>query len=257
MSEIAKAFIDRPALIGFLTAGDPSLTDSEEFIVAMATAGVDLIEIGVPFSDPIAEGPVIQAANLRALATGTTLDGVFDLVARVKRRTKTPLVLLTYLNPVLHYGYEAFFQRAAETGLDGVIIPDLPFEEQGELNYLADRNAVDLISMIAPTSMNRIAMIVAQAKGFIYLVSSMGVTGVRESIESDLTDLVAVVRAKSSLPVAIGFGIGTPKQAREASSLADGVIVGSAIVQIIAEHGAQSTEPLVEYVKSLKSAMLA
>ena len=255
MSRIPDAFVDGPAFIGFVTAGDPDLASSEQFVLAMAEAGANLIEIGVPFSDPIAEGPVIQEANLRALAANTTMDEVLELVARVRLSSEIPLVLLTYLNPVFHYGYGEFFTQAAKVGVDGIIIPDLPFEEHGELRDIAAAADVDLISMIAPTSEGRVAEVCALARGFIYLVSSMGVTGVRSELGSGLPDMVARVRQHTMLPIAVGFGISTPEQAASIAQYADAVIVGSRIVTIIAEHGSEATPHLKDYVSSMKAAM--
>jgi tryptophan synthase alpha chain len=234
MSRIANAFAHGKAFIAFVTGGDPSIESSERYILAMIEAGADLIEIGIPFSDPIAEGPVIQEADLRALAAGTRVADVLALAERLRARTEIPLVFMTYLNPVFHYGYEAFFAACERVGVDGIIIPDLPFEERGELAPVAAAHGVDVISMIAPTSAERIARIAAEAQGFIYLVSSLGVTGVRREINTDLAALIATIRAATDTPIAIGFGIHSPKQARELGALADGVIVGSEIVRRIA-----------------------
>ncbi|SMC70304.1 tryptophan synthase subunit alpha [Papillibacter cinnamivorans] len=255
MSRILKAFENGPAFIGFVTGGDPTLESSAGFIEAMADGGADLIEIGVPFSDPVAEGPVIQEANLRALKNGCTVDGIFGLVEAVRQKHQVPLVLLTYLNPVFHYGYERFFARCRETGADGVIIPDLPYEERGELSGIAAKNGVDVITMIAPTSASRIRMLAGEAKGFVYVVSSMGVTGVRSEIETDLESILAVVRDSTGTPAAVGFGISTPEQALRISRLADGVIVGSAIVKIAAQYGAGAAPHIREYVRTMKDAI--
>lgn len=254
MSNVAKAFSKGVAMIGFLTGGDPSLEKSAEFAVAMAEGGCDLIEIGVPFSDPIAEGPVIQAANLRALAAGATVDGIFELVRKIREKTDVPLALLTYLNPVFVRGYDRFCADCERTGVDALIIPDLPMEERGELKDVAQKHGVDLIPLVAPTSGERIPAIVRDAGGFIYLVSSMGVTGIRERIATDLAPLVAAVRGATTTPVAVGFGVATPEQARAIAGLADGVIVGSAIVRLIEKYGAEATPHLTEYVRSMKRA---
>jgi tryptophan synthase alpha chain len=255
MSKIAKAFDHGKAFIGFVTGGDPSLAKTEEFVAAMAGAGCDLIEIGVPFSDPVAEGPVIQAANLRALASGATLGGLIALVAGMRARgIRVPLVFLTYLNPVYRYGYEEFFAAAAAAGLDGVIIPDLPFEEHGELKPIALKHGVDVISLISPTSDERAGAIASQATGYVYLVSSMGVTGMRSEISTDLAPIVGRVKAVTDVPVAVGFGIHDPEQASEMAKAADGVIVGSAIVKIIEEHGEAAAPRIVDYVKKMKAA---
>jgi tryptophan synthase alpha chain len=256
MSNIAKAFQNRNAFIGFVTGGDPSIEKSEAFILEMIRAGADLVEIGIPFSDPIAEGPVIQEANIRALSAGATVEKLFGLVKSVRTKTEVPLVFLTYLNPVFHYGYDAFFKRGRDVGLDGIIIPDLPYEEQGEVRDAAGRYGIDLISLIAPTSEARIREIAGAATGFIYLVSSMGVTGVRSEIRTDLGSIAAAVRAVTKVPVAVGFGIHTPAQASQIGKIADGVIVGSAIVKIIAEHGCDAEQYVYEYVKAMKEALV-
>lgn len=253
MSRIREAFEHKKAFIGFLTAGDPSLDKTEEFIVEMERAGAALIEIGIPFSDPIAEGPVIQEANVRALSApgGCTTDKVFDMVERVSKKVSVPLVFLTYLNPVFKYGYEAFCKRCNEVGIDGLIIPDMPFEEREELAPIAQQYDVDIISLIAPTSMDRIQMIAKEAKGYIYLVSSMGVTGVRSEITTDIGSIVENIRNITDTPVAVGFGINTPEQSAKYGAVADGVIVGSAIVKIIAQYGDEAGPYVYEYVKSM------
>lgn len=257
MSRIKKAFDKKKAFIGFLTAGDPSLDKTEEFIMEMVNAGAALIEIGIPFSDPIAEGPVIQAANVRALSNpnGCTTDQIFDMVSRVRAKTDVPLVFLTYLNPVFKYGYERFLDKCSVTGIDGLIIPDMPFEEKGEISDFAVKYGVDIISLIAPTSEDRIAMIAKNATGYIYVVSSMGVTGVRSEITTDLSAIVKVIRENTNVPCAIGFGISTPEQARKYSGVADGVIVGSAIVKVIAKYGNDAGKYIYEYVRSMTEAM--
>nr|WP_320025848.1 tryptophan synthase subunit alpha [uncultured Acetobacterium sp.] len=255
-NKISQIFVNQKAFIAFLTAGDPSLEKTEEFILAMADAGADLIEIGIPFSDPIAEGPVIEAANERALSVGTTTDKIFAMVARVRQKTDIPLVFLTYMNPIFVYGTERFFTACEKAGINGVIIPDLPFEEKGEVLGAAGNHGLDVITLIAPTSQDRIQMLAKEATGFIYLVSSMGVTGVRSEIKTDLAAIIADIRQVTQTPVAVGFGIATPEQATTISQIADGVIVGSAIVRIIAEHGAASTEPLSDYVRKMKAALV-
>ncbi len=254
MRNVAKAFSKGVAMIGFLTGGDPSLEKSAEFALALAEGGCDLIEIGVPFSDPIAEGPVIQAANLRALAAGATVDGVFELVRRIREKTDVPLALLTYLNPVFVRGYGRFCADCARAGADAFIIPDLPMEERGELMDVARNHGVHLIPLVAPTSGGRIPAIVRDAGGFVYLVSSMGVTGVRDQITTDLEPLVAAVRGATNAPVAVGFGVATPEQAKAIAGLADGVIVGSAIVRLIEQYGAAAAPHLREYVRLMKRA---
>ncbi len=255
MSNIGKAFENGTAFIAFLTGGDPSLDKSYEYIMEMVRAGADLIEIGIPFSDPIAEGPVIQEANLRALKGGATTDGMFRLARRVRQDTQTPLVFLTYLNPVFHYGYGRFFAQCEESGVDGVIVPDLPYEEQPELLDIATRHGVDIISLVAPTSRQRIQKIAKDAAGFVYVVSSMGVTGMRASIQTDLAGMVKMIRAATDIPCAVGFGVNTPEQAKEIAGIADGVIVGSAIVERIAQHGGNAHKAVFDYVKQMKDAI--
>jgi tryptophan synthase alpha chain len=255
MSKIGKAFNNGKAFIGFVTGGDPSMAKSEEFILEIVRGGADLVEIGIPFSDPIAEGPVIQEANIRALSAGATVDRIFDLVASVRKKTEVPLVFLTYLNPVHNYGYNRFFQRCAELGVDGIIIPDLPYDEKDELDEVAAGFGVDIISLIAPTSEQRIKQIAQEATGFVYVVSSMGVTGMRSEIKTDLNAILEVVRESTFIPTAVGFGINTPEQAAEIAKISDGVIVGSAIVKIIEKHGENAGAYIYDYVRSMKNAV--
>ncbi|WP_024832454.1 tryptophan synthase subunit alpha [Ruminiclostridium josui] len=255
MSKISNAFKNGKSFIGFLTAGDPSLEKTEEFVMEMVKAGADLIEIGIPFSDPIAEGEVIQRANVRALSNGTTMDKVFETVKRIRQKTQVPLVFLTYLNSVFTYGYDHFFRQCSEYGIDGVIIPDIPFEEKGELMPFSDKYNIDIISLIAPTSEERINKLASCAKGFVYCVSSKGVTGVRNEIKTDLKSIVSSIRSVTKVPVAVGFGISTPQQASDISKYADGIIVGSAIVKIIEEYGNDAAKPLYDYVSELKKSI--
>jgi tryptophan synthase alpha chain len=256
MSNIAKAFTHGKAFIGFVTGGDQGIDKTKEFIREMLRAGADMVEIGIPFSDPVAEGPVIQEASIRALSAGTTVEKLFTLVADLRKETSAPLAFMTYLNPVFHYGYDAFFKRAREVGLDGIIIPDLPFEEQNEVKEIASPYGVDLISLIAPTSESRIKEIAQTAGGFIYLVSSMGVTGIRSEITADIGAITAAIKSVTKTPVAVGFGIHTPAQEKEMACNADGVIVGSAIVKIVAEHGANAGQYIYNYVKEMKEAII-
>lgn len=256
MSKIKQAFADGKAFIAFLTAGDPTADKTVEYILAMEEAGADLVEIGIPFSDPTAEGVVIQDANIRALSAGMTTEGVFDIVRRVREKSQIPLVFLTYINPVYHYGYEAFFARCQELGVDGIILPDMPYEEKGELSDVAAAHGVDVISLIAPTSEQRIRKIAKEAAGFIYVVSSMGVTGMRGEIRTDLASILASIREVTDVPAAIGFGINTPQQAEQMARVADGAIVGSAIVKMIERYGTEAKEPLMEYVSTMKRAVL-
>ena len=255
MSKIYKAFENKKAFIGFLTAGDPSADKSVEYILEMERAGADLIEIGIPFSDPTAEGVVIQDANIRALSGGMTTDGVFEIVKRVRKKSNIPLVFLTYINPVYKYGYENFFEECREVGIDGIIVPDVPFEEKHEIEDVANKYGVDIISLIAPTSEDRIKKIAKEAKGFVYVVSSMGVTGVRNEIKTDINSIIKSIKEVTNVPCAVGFGINNPKQAREISEVADGVIVGSAIVKIIEKNGENAKEELFKYVSEMKHAI--
>lgn len=253
--KIADAFRNGKAFIPFITAGDPDLASTERFVLAMAEAGADLIEIGIPFSDPIAEGVVIQEADIRALRSGTTTDKVFEMVKSLRQKTDIPLVFMTYLNIVFYYGYERFFARCAEVGISGIIIPDLPYEEKNECAGIAAEHQVEIVSMIAPTSRERIQTIASDAEGFLYVVSSMGVTGVRQKITTDLKTIVGQIREVTSLPAAIGFGISTPGQASDMAAISDGAIVGSAIVRLIAEYGREAEEPVREYVRQMAEAV--
>ncbi len=256
MSNIYKAFENKKAFIAFLTAGDPDFETSLECFRAVVRGGADLIEVGIPFSDPIAEGPVIQEADIRALSSGMTTDKVFDLVKELRKETDIPIVFMSYINPIFHYGADKFFKKAAEAGADGAIVPDMPYEEKGELLETAEKYGLDIISMIAPTSDQRIKMIAEEAKGFIYVVSSLGVTGVRSEINTDIGSMVKVIKENTDVPAAIGFGISTPEQAKKMAEAADGVIVGSAMVKIVAAEGKNAPEKLFEYVKSMKEAII-
>jgi tryptophan synthase alpha chain len=255
MSNIYKAFEDKKAFIAFLTAGDPDYETSLANFRAVLDAGADLVEVGIPFSDPIAEGPVIQEADIRSLSSGMTTDKVFDLVKELRKDYDTPIVFMTYANPVYHYGTEKFFQKASEAGADGIIIPDCPYEERHEFDETAEKYGMDFISMIAPTSEARIKTIASQAKGFIYVVSSLGVTGVRSEIKTDLGSIIGHIKEVTDTPAAIGFGISSPEQASKMSQYADGVIVGSAMVKIVAEYGKDAPEKLAEFVKNIKAAI--
>ncbi len=256
-NKIKKAFEtpNKKAFIAFITAGDPDAESTVKYILEMEKAGADLIEIGIPFSDPTAEGVVIQDANIRALRGGMTTDGVFEIVRKVREVSQIPLCFMTYLNPVFHYGYDRFFARCEELGVDGIIIPDLPYEEKEEVDGPANEHNVIVISMVAPTSEDRIQMIASKAQGFIYVVSSMGVTGVRSEIKTDLGDIVASIRRATDTPCAIGFGISTPEQAKNMAAISDGSIVGSAIVKKIEAKGRNAAEDLAEYVRSMKQAV--
>lgn len=255
MSRTESAFENGKAFIAFITCGDPDLETTAAVVRAAAENGADLIELGIPFSDPTAEGPVIQGANLRALKSGVTTDRIFALVRSLRQDVKTPMVFMTYANVVFSYGTERFMVECREAGIDGLILPDLPFEEKGEFLPVCRRYGVDLISLIAPTSENRIAMIAKEAEGFLYIVSSLGVTGARSEIKTDLASIVEVVRENTDIPCAIGFGISTPEQAAQMASIADGAIVGSAIVRLIEEHGRDAAPYVGDYVRAMKEAL--
>lgn len=255
MSNIKKAFENGKAFIAFITCGDPDLETTKKVVLEACKNGADLIELGIPFSDPTAEGPVIQGANIRALAGGVTTDKVFDLVRELRKETDAPFVFMTYANVVFSYGSEKFISLCKETGVDGIILPDLPFEEKEEFSPVCDKYGVDLISLIAPTSENRISMIAKEAQGFIYIVSSLGVTGTRSEIKTDLASIVKVIRENTDVPCAIGFGISTPEQAAKMAAVSDGAIVGSAIIKILEKYGKDAPKYVGEYVKSMKEAL--
>lgn len=256
MNRVRKIFENNKAFIPFITAGDPSLSVTEKLVPAMAEAGANLVEIGIPFSDPVAEGPVIQAADMRALAAGTTTDKIFESVKRIREKTDVPLAFMTYMNPVFAYGTERFMERAAACGVDALIVPDVPFEERGELLSACRKYGVTLIYLAAPTSRERAKEIGEQSEGFVYCVSSLGVTGVRERITTDIREMVGQVKAGRDIPCAVGFGISTPEQAREMARYADGVIVGSAVVKLVEEYGEECVGAVCEYVRGMKEAVM-
>lgn len=255
MSNIKRAFENGKAFIAFITCGDPDIQTTAEVVREAVKNGADLIELGIPFSDPTAEGPVIQGANIRALKGGITTDDVFTLVKELRKDVNVPLVFMTYANVVFSYGTERFAKKCMETGVDGIILPDLPYEEKDEFQPDFSKYGVTLISLIAPTSENRIAMIAKEAEGFLYIVSSLGVTGTRDEIKTDLDSIVKVVRQNTDIPCAIGFGISTPKQAKQMADISDGAIVGSAIVKYLEKYGKDAPKYIGEYVKSMKDAI--
>ena len=254
-NKITEAFAKGKAFIPFITCGDPSLEITEQLVYAMEEAGADLIELGIPFSDPTAEGPVIQEANVRALSGGVTTDKVFDMVAKIRQKTAIPMVFMTYANVVFSYGIERFAKKAAAVGMDGVILPDVPFEEKEEFASVFRKEGMDLISLIAPTSHDRISMIAKEAEGFVYCVSSLGVTGMRSQITTDVGAMVELVKKSSDIPAAIGFGISGPEQAKKMAAVSDGVIVGSAIVKLVEKYGKDAVPYVAEFVKSVKDAI--
>lgn len=251
MSKIQKAFEGKKAFIPFITCGDPDLETTEQLVYAMEKAGAALIELGIPFSDPTAEGPVIQDANIRALSGGVTTDKIFDMVEKIRKNTQIPLVFMTYANVVFSYGAERFIKKAAEIGMDGLILPDVPYEEKEEFDGICKQYGLDLVSLIAPTSHDRIKMIAKDASGFIYCVSSLGVTGTRSAITTDIGAMVNLVKEVTDLPCAVGFGISTPEQAAKMCESADGAIVGSAIVKICAKYRKDCVPYVAEYVRSM------
>ena len=262
MSNIARAFdhgaegLPPKAFIAFITCGDPDLQTTAACVRAAVKGGADLIELGIPFSDPTAEGPVIQAANERALKGGVTTDKIFDLVVELRRDVSAPMVFMTYANVVYSYGIERFCDRCVEIGIDGMILPDVPFEEKEEFAPACRARGLDFVSLIAPTSENRVAMIAREAEGFLYIVSSMGVTGVRSEITTDIGAMVKLVRENTSIPCAVGFGISTPAQAKKMADLSDGAIVGSAIVRLIAEYGRDAAGPVEAYIRAMKDGIM-
>lgn len=255
MSNISSAFQNGKAFIPFITCGDPDLETTAECIREMIKNGADLIELGIPFSDPTAEGPVIQSANTRALAAGTTTDKIFEMVRELRKEISIPMVFMTYANVVFSYGTENFLEKCKDIHIDGLILPDLPFEEKDEFHPQCLQYGIDLISLIAPTSSGRISMIAKEAQGFIYVVSSLGVTGTRSEITTDLASIINVIRENTRIPCAIGFGISTPEQARKMSQLSDGAIVGSAIIKLLAKYGKNAPPYVGYFVKSMKDAI--
>ncbi len=255
MNRIQQAFEGHKAFIAFLTCGDPDLETTERLILAMDEAGADIIELGIPFSDPTAEGPVIMAASERAIKSGTTLDGIFEMVRRIRPKVRAALAFMTYANVVFSYGTERCLQKAGDAGIAALILPDVPFEEKAEFAPACRAHGIDFISMVAPTSAARIATIASEAEGFVYCVSSLGVTGARSEITTDIGEMVRRIRGATAVPVAVGFGISTPPQAKDMAQQADGVIVGSAIVKLIAEHGRNAVQPVSDYVREMKAAI--
>ncbi len=255
MIRITEAFKKGKAFIPFITGGDPDLDTTRSLILEMQDAGADLIEIGVPFSDPIAEGPVIQEADERALQGGCTTDRLFDMVESLKDQMHIPMVFMTYINPVFSYGMDRFMDRCQRAGIAGLIVPDLPYEEKGEIYDSCHAKDLELVSMIAPTSKERIRMIAGEAEGFLYCVSSLGVTGVRQQFDTDIESMIKLAKEETSIPCCVGFGISTPEQAGKMASISDGAIVGSAIVRIIAEHGKDSAPYVRKYVEEMVRAV--
>lgn len=255
MSNIAKAFDHGKAFIPFITCGDPDLQTTVECVKAMVDNGADLIELGIPFSDPTAEGPVIMEASERALKNKVTTDDIFDMVKELRKDVKVPMVFMTYANVIYNYGIERFAKTEAALGMDGLILPDVPFEEKHEFSDPFAAESLDLISLIAPTSEQRVGMIAKEARGFVYCVSSLGVTGTRTSLSDAGKELAKAVHSYTDVPACIGFGISNPEQAADMASAADGVIVGSAIVKIVAKYGKDAAPHVGQFVKEMKDAI--
>ena len=256
MSRIAEAFAHGKAFIPFLTCGDPDLETTEAVVRAVAQTGADLIELGIPFSDPTAEGPVIQAASERALAAGATTDKIFEMVRRLRRDVTTPMVFMTYANVVFSYGTERFISTASEIGMDGLILPDVPYEEREEFAPVCRKYGLDLIPLIAPTSEGRIAKIAREAEGFLYGVSSLGTAGVQEELTANVDRMVRLAKeADPDLPCAVDLDVPTPDQAAAVARVADGVIVGSAIVTLAQQYGREAVPHIRDYVADMKAAL--
>ncbi|MDR3112108.1 MAG: tryptophan synthase subunit alpha [Elusimicrobiota bacterium] len=255
MDKIIKAFRNKKLLITYLTAGDTSLAQTEKYVLTMAKSGADIIEIGIPFSDPVAEGVIIQNAMQRALSKNITMDDIFGTVANIRKQTDVPLIFMTYLNPLFFYGYEKFFKKCKENSINGIIVPDMPFEEWDEIKEYANKYAITIVTLVAPTSKDRISFLVKNAQGFIYLVSSLGVTGIRSELGSGVNRTICEIKKNSDIPIAVGFGISTLEQVGTISKLADGVIVGSAIVKIISENNSGTEKKLSDYILSMRKAL--
>lgn len=251
---LARAFDHGKAFVAFVTCGDPDLETTKKIILALEKGGCDLIELGIPFSDPTAEGPVIQAANSRALSKGCTTDKVFEMIAQVRKETSIPMVFMTYANMIFSYGIDKFCQKMVDLNMSGMILPDVPYEEKDEFETVCHKYNLDFIRMIAPTSHDRIKMIAKDAQGFLYCVSSLGVTGTRTKITTNVGEMIDTVRSVSDIPCGIGFGISTPEQAKTMSERADAVIVGSAIIKIIAKYGKEAPQHVEDYVRSMTQA---
>jgi tryptophan synthase alpha chain len=245
------------ALIAYLTLGDPNLKISEQYVLDLAKGGADIIELGIPFSDPVADGETIANANKRALSNGdknVNINNLFKSVANIRKQINTPLVWLSYINPIFRYGYKKFFKTCAKYQINGVIIPDMPYKEQGEIKKYVNKYNIDIITLISPTSKNRIKLLSKNAKGFVYAVSSLGVTGVRDNITTNTKQFAKDIKENTNTPIAIGFGISTKKQVCEMVQDYDGVIVGSGIVKIIEKHKDKASPYLIKYLQELKSA---
>ncbi len=255
MNKLTQAFSNKKAVIGFMTAGDPTFEQSITNILALVEGGADILEIGIPFSDPIAEGPVIQKANIRALGSGMTTDRIFELVKRVREKTDTPICLITYLNPVFKYGYDRFFADCAEAGVDGIFVPDMPFEERPEAAEFAKKHGITIVPLAAPAEEERIKAIAESAEGYIYVASAMSENGLTEQSKSELHAVTETVRKYTDLPTAVWFGIHTAKEAKSVAEIADGVIVESSVVDLVTRHGDKAAPYIAELIESMKIAV--
>lgn len=255
MSKLRDAFNNKKAVIGFMTAGDPTFEQSVANILALAEGGADIIEIGIPFSDPIAEAPVIQQANIRSLGNGMTTDRIFELVSKVREKIDTPICLITYLNPVFKYGYDRFFADCAKVGVDGIFVPDMPFEERPEAAEFAKKHGITIIPLIAPAEEERIKAIAESAEGYIYVASAMSDEGLTDQSKEELKAVIETARKYTDLPMAVWFGIHTAKEARRVAEIADGVIVESSVVDLVTKHGAKAAPYIAELIESMKLAV--
>lgn len=252
MSRIKEAFKDGKALIGFLTAGVPSAEDTLRYMEDLETAGADLIEIGVPFSDPVADGAVIMEADVQALKNKVHLPQVMEIVKAFRKQSETPLVFLTYYNPIFNYGVKKFFEEAKDIGLDGVAIPDLPYEEQMEIRPFADTYGIDIIQIIGPASEERICQNVRNATGFIYIVSSVESANRKSDMKTNLADIISVIRKTTDTPIVVGLDGHHPEELQKMKEMADGITTGSIVVDIINKNGKKAGKLVQEYMKKLK-----
>lgn len=258
MNKLREAFTkNKKTVIGFMTAGDPTFEASVQNILALAEGGADIIEIGIPFSDPIAEGAIIQQANVRALKNGMTTKRIFELVQRVREKTDTPICLITYLNPVFKYGYDRFFEDCAKSGVDGIFVPDMPFEERPEAADYAKKHGITIIPLIAPAAPERIKAIAesANGEGYIYVASAMSEAGLTEQSKQELKSVIDEAKKYTDVPTAVWFGIHTPKEAKRVAEIADGVIVESIAVELVTKHGEKSAPYIAEFIEQMKTAL--
>lgn len=248
--------ISKNSLIGFIMAGDPDLETTKKSIISMSDAGTDMVELGIPFSDPIAESKVIQSANIRALKAGTHLKNIFSMIEEVRKSTDIPIIIHSYINPVFNFGYDKFFAECEKVKVAGIVVPDLSFEEKTEIKEYADKYGINIISFVVPAPRERIIEISKNATGFIYFVPSISSTAVMGDSSSEIDMVVETIKSVTDVPVALGFGINTVSQAEYFSKKADGVIIGSAIVKLIEKYGKNAPEYVYKYVKDMKAAII-